>query len=176
MPFHGGRRRKLEMRTPQSERSVQSGSSRGEFACLGRELEVRGKVFRHGWIARAGGLEGPVIAMNGHAKLVALLHLVLSAMNLFAAALIFLLLSGAGWLSHDVHAMHFLTAFGGAIAAFLMVLALPGFIGGVGLLMGQSWARMVLLVLGFFELFHFPLGTALGAYTLWALWDPRKGS
>jgi hypothetical protein len=33
----------------------------------------------------------------------------------------------------------------------------------------ESWARIVALILGVVALVHFPIGTALGIYTLWVL-------
>jgi len=38
-----------------------------------------------------------------------------------------------------------------------------------GLFERQPWARMLGLVLGILALIRFPLGTALGIYTLWVL-------
>ena len=50
------------------------------------------------------------------------------------------------------------------------VLSIPGVVAGVGLLKRRRWARILVLVLGFISLFSFPpVGTALGVYTLWAL-------
>ncbi len=40
---------------------------------------------------------------------------------------------------------------------------------GVGLRRPREWARAIGLVLGTINLFLFPLGTALGIYTLWVL-------
>jgi hypothetical protein len=55
------------------------------------------------------------------------------------------------------------------IASFVLILSLPGIIGGIFLLKMQNWARILVLILGFLNLFNFPLGTALGIYTLWVL-------
>jgi hypothetical protein len=40
---------------------------------------------------------------------------------------------------------------------------------GWGLLQRESWARPLAIVMGFISLFHIPLGTALGVYTIWTL-------
>src|SRR5713226_7519754 len=40
----------------------------------------------------------------------------------------------------------------------------------------ESWARMLGLVLGFLALVRFPLGTALGVYTLWVLLPQESGA
>jgi hypothetical protein len=43
---------------------------------------------------------------------------------------------------------------------------------GYALVTRQPWGRILAIVFGIFALFHFPLGTALGIYTLWVL-GPR---
>jgi hypothetical protein len=55
------------------------------------------------------------------------------------------------------------------VGGFLMVKGVVGIIAGWGLLDRQSWARLLAIILGFLSLLHFPLGTALGIYTLWVL-------
>jgi hypothetical protein len=60
------------------------------------------------------------------------------------------------------------------IAVIAVVGGLPGIIGGWGLLAKKSWARIVVLIVGILNLFHFPLGTALGIYTLWVLLKPES--
>ena len=44
-----------------------------------------------------------------------------------------------------------------------------------GLFERERWARMLGLVLGFLGLLRFPLGTALGIYTLWTLLPELSG-
>jgi zinc-ribbon domain len=51
---------------------------------------------------------------------------------------------------------------------FLFV-AVAAFMAGWGLLRRRSWARTLAIVLGILALFHPPLATALGIYTLWVL-------
>ena len=50
-----------------------------------------------------------------------------------------------------------------------MLLGIPGIVAGYGLLRGTAWGRILALVVGFLGLVNFPLGTAIGIYTLWAL-------
>ncbi|HEV3219369.1 MAG TPA: zinc ribbon domain-containing protein [Candidatus Acidoferrales bacterium] len=40
---------------------------------------------------------------------------------------------------------------------------------GWGLLQRESWARPLAIVVAFIGMLHFPIGTALGIYTVWAL-------
>jgi hypothetical protein len=51
----------------------------------------------------------------------------------------------------------------------MLVLSVPGIIGGIWLLKRRPWARILVLIVGALGLIDFPLGTALGVYTLWAL-------
>jgi hypothetical protein len=56
-----------------------------------------------------------------------------------------------------------------ALGLLLLFKALAGFAAGWGLLQRESWARPLTLVLGFISLIDFPIGTALGIYTIWVL-------
>jgi hypothetical protein len=53
----------------------------------------------------------------------------------------------------------------------LIVLALPGLIAGWGLLAYKPWARILGLVLSVLNLLNIPVGTALGIYGLWVLFN-----
>jgi hypothetical protein len=46
---------------------------------------------------------------------------------------------------------------------------------GWGLMQHQPWARIAAIVLGVLAIFHPPLGTALGIYTLWVLLADEGG-
>jgi len=62
------------------------------------------------------------------------------------------------------------------IIAIVVILffAIPSIIGGIGLLNNKSWALTLLLVLGCFKLFSFPIGTAIGIYTIWVYSENHK--
>jgi hypothetical protein len=55
------------------------------------------------------------------------------------------------------------------LGAGFMIVGAGGICVGWGLMQHQPWARVVGIVLGILALFHPPLGTALGIYTLWVL-------
>jgi hypothetical protein len=46
-------------------------------------------------------------------------------------------------------------------------IALPSLIAGWGLLNGRAWAMTLALIVGCLRLFSFPIGTAIGIYTIW---------
>jgi hypothetical protein len=60
------------------------------------------------------------------------------------------------------------------IGGFLAIFSLADIIGGIGLLQGKSWARMVIVVMSFLHLIFFPFGTALGVYGIWVLLGKEK--
>jgi hypothetical protein len=71
-------------------------------------------------------------------------------------------------------ALHaFLTPVLSALGLAVTAIAVAGVIAGWGLLARQSWARVLTLIVAFISLIHFPLGTALGIYSLWVLFPPE---
>jgi hypothetical protein len=62
------------------------------------------------------------------------------------------------------------------VGSTFLILAAGGICVGWGLMQHQSWARIAAIILGILALFHPPLGTALGIYTLWVLLAQESGS
>jgi hypothetical protein len=56
-----------------------------------------------------------------------------------------------------------------AAALILLAIGLPSIFAGIGLIRRFSWARTLIVVLAVIDLFSFPLGTAIGAFSLWIL-------
>ncbi|HRI79756.1 MAG TPA: hypothetical protein PLR06_09510, partial [Cyclobacteriaceae bacterium] len=50
-------------------------------------------------------------------------------------------------------------------ATIILLMSIPSVIGGLGVLNQKKWALTLVLILGCFKLFSFPIGTALGIYT-----------
>lgn len=55
----------------------------------------------------------------------------------------------------------------------LVLVGLGGITGAIGLLLRAKWAYPLVLGVGVVVLIDFPLGTALGLYTLWVLTRPQ---
>lgn len=69
------------------------------------------------------------------------------------------------WISH----------FGQIIGAVIIFfLAIPSIVAGIGLLNKQRWALLLAMIVGCFKLFSFPIGTALGVYTIWIYVQDQK--
>ncbi len=55
------------------------------------------------------------------------------------------------------------------IAVIVLVFSIAGITGGIGVLYKKEWGRITVIVISFFNLTHIPVGTALGAYSIWTL-------
>lgn len=113
-----------------------------------------------------------------HIRLVGILWLALSAFNALAGLV--LLIVATQLIPHVARQngpdfpANFLTTLLGVIGVAVLIKAAAGFFAGYGLLQREHWARMVTLVLSFLALFNFPLGTALGIYSLWVLFPAKS--
>lgn len=107
--------------------------------------------------------------MQKHIQLLGVIYIAYHAIGLLFAWLIWGVLSAIGFMSGDPQAAGILTLIGTVVAGLLLVLSVPGIVGGVGILKGWWWSRYLVLVLGLFNLVRVPLGTILGVYTFWVL-------
>jgi hypothetical protein len=106
-----------------------------------------------------------------HIMIVGWLHMIGSAIFLAIAAFLFVLLPGIGVLSGDAEAVTVLGIVGTSLGAFLALLSLPGILAGIGLLMRKNWGRTLGIVVGILNLVNFPIGSMIGAYSLWVLFQ-----
>jgi zinc ribbon protein len=75
---------------------------------------------------------------------------------------------GWGWGGH-FHGAPWMALLFPFIAVVSVVTAFLAFLVGFGLLQRKSWGRVLGIVLAILALLKFPVGTALGIYTLWVL-------
>src|SRR5262245_22413321 len=111
--------------------------------------------------------------MERHLKILGIIYIALGAIGILAALLLFIVVVSGGLLSGDRQAIGITTGAGTFVALFLLLISIPGVIGGIGLLQRYWWARPLLIVIGALNLLSFPFGTAVGIYTLWALLKPE---
>lgn len=116
--------------------------------------------------------------METHVKIIAVLHIILGGMGVFAAAVVLVLMGGwAAFESNQANVeagtVPIISGAVGFIFLVLILLWLPGIIGGVGLLRLAPWSRVFMIVISALDLLSFPFGTALGVYGLWALTQPQ---
>jgi hypothetical protein len=104
-----------------------------------------------------------------HVPVVGWLLIVGNATLLLVGVFVFLLLTGIGIGSGDRQATAILGIVGTTVGLLLIALAIPGLVAGAGLLARKAWARILAIVVGILGLVNFPIGTAIGIYTLWVL-------
>ena len=107
--------------------------------------------------------------METHVKVLGWLWIIMGALGLLGALCAFVGIAGGGLISGDQDAIIATSITSTAICGFVFLVSIPNIIAGIGLLKYKSWARILAIILGVLNLFAFPIGTALGIYTLWAL-------
>ena len=111
--------------------------------------------------------------MEKHINIVAALQIGFSILGLIFGSLIFTILFFVGDFVDDTEAQAVLTIIANIIMVVIVILSIPGIIAGIGLLKRKEWARILTLILSVIDLIHFPIGTAVGAYSIWALVQPE---
>ncbi|MCK4414222.1 MAG: hypothetical protein KAY32_11805 [Candidatus Eisenbacteria sp.] len=107
--------------------------------------------------------------MRNHLTLVGAFHLGFGLLGIVIAVFIYSIVAGAGILSGEPEAIAITSFVGSAVAMLIAVTSIPAVIGGIGLLKRRPWARILVLIVSVLELFNIPIGTALGAYSIWVL-------
>lgn len=104
-----------------------------------------------------------------HIPIVGWLFILSSGLLLALGVIGFFFLTSIGIVSRDPQAALILGAVGTWGGLFFVVLALPGFLAGYGLLQRKGWGRILAIVVAFLNLLNFPLGTLIGIYALFVL-------
>ncbi len=111
--------------------------------------------------------------MRQHVTVVGMLHIGFGVLGILAALIVVVATIGPGlivnYVEGDAEPLTILAIIGASVSLFLVVISLPGIVGGVGLLRLQPWARYLVLVLGVVNLVNISIGTAAGVYTIWVL-------
>lgn len=109
--------------------------------------------------------------MRKHIRILGWLQIGLGVLDLLGGLAAFGILTGIGALSGDLTALGVLSVIGGFAGAFMLIMALPNLVCGIGLL--RNWGGWVLglaVFLGIFNLAKPPVGTAIALYTFWIAW------
>ena len=112
--------------------------------------------------------------MESHVKAVGIIHIAFSVLGIILALVFFSLLNLVARIPDiEKEAAQIIQTVGMILPWFFIVFSLPGIVGGIGLLKLQGWARILVLILSFLGLLNFPIGTAVGIYSIWVLFDKR---
>ena len=107
--------------------------------------------------------------MEKHLTAVAALQVGLSILGVLLGIFVFVLLTGIGVIAQEKEALFILSTIGTGVGLFLLIISVPGIIGGIGLFKRKEWARILVLILSAIDLLNIPIGTALGIYSIWVL-------
>ncbi|NOZ12090.1 MAG: hypothetical protein GXO69_00405 [Acidobacteria bacterium] len=114
--------------------------------------------------------------METHVKVVAILHLIFSGMMLLAGLIIATLVISGGLISGDKTAIAITSGVAFFFGILFVCLSVPAIVGAIGTLKLKNWGRILLIIVGILNLPGFPVGTALGGYTLWVLFQKETES
>ena len=111
------------------------------------------------------------------------LNIIWSSVSLGIGLIVLLLFGGlggflsvVGWGSSDSNVNGlivgpFMAVIGVVVVLVICCVSLPALIGGIGLLRMRNWSRIFMIVISILHLLSFPIGTALGVYGIWVLFQ-----
>ncbi len=122
--------------------------------------------------------------MEKHVKIVAILNIAYRCLMLVGSIVLFVLAAIFGSVmnflerrgelrAEDVpqELLNLLPIFFIIIGVLIAVVSLAAIIGSIGVMKKKEWGRITIIVVSFFNLIHVPLGTVLGVYSLWVLFN-----
>lgn len=112
--------------------------------------------------------------MGKHINVVAALQIGYSILGFIIGGIFFLFFHLLGDFVDDHEAEFILGIVANVLMTMVLILSIPGIIAGMGLLKRKEWARILTIIISVLNLLSFPLGTALGAYSIWALIQPEN--
>jgi hypothetical protein len=117
--------------------------------------------------------------MRDQVSVVGILWIILGALTMLASAFVGLL-GGGGMIMGMMNAGHdrdaaaagtIMAGLFGVIAVFIFVMGLVALLAGIGLRKWRPWARILTIILSILNLLSFPIGTAIGVYSLVVLFN-----
>ncbi|HEX9649013.1 MAG TPA: hypothetical protein VGA21_00515 [Cyclobacteriaceae bacterium] len=117
--------------------------------------------------------------MDSHKKILGILYLVwgtLSLLIMFAMSIFFSFVM-LNTTHHELGSLEIglVKTIVTVVCGFIIIIiSLPSIIGGLGMIFNQKWAFILILIAGIFSLISFPMGTAIGIYTLWVYFKDQE--
>jgi len=102
--------------------------------------------------------------MEKHLTVVAALQVGFSILGILAAIIVYTVLRSVMHIADDPEAARILAIVARWVSLFLLIISIPGLIGGIGLFMKKSWARILVLIISVLDLLNIPFGTAIAIY------------
>jgi len=109
--------------------------------------------------------------MDSHVKALGWLWIISGVLSIGSALCLGFGIGGSGFISDDQTAFITTSIVGVICGGSLFLGGILDLIAAYGLFNFKSWARILAIILGIFNLFLFPIGTLLGIYTLWVMFN-----
>ncbi len=109
------------------------------------------------------------MVMEKHINVVAALHIGLSIFGIAIALIIGIVFGLIGGFIEDPVVNKILPLIATVAIWVVIIFSIPGIIAGIGLFRRKEWARILTLVISVIKLMNIPIGTAVGAYSIWVL-------
>ena len=107
--------------------------------------------------------------MAQHLKVLGILTMIYHGLAILLVLVILPVMIGGSLLIDNPAAAGAVGGMGTIITIVILAITLPGIIGGIGLLQGRPWSRILVMVVNTISILSFPLGTALAIYSFWVL-------
>ena len=124
--------------------------------------------------------------MRDHLRLLGIFNIVWSSISIAVGLIVLLAFGGmAGFLaaagmnagdtgrSDGLVVAPFMAVIGFVLVFGICLVSLPALIAGIGLVKYRPWSRVLGIIVSILHLFSIPIGTALGVYGLWVLFQPE---
>lgn len=122
--------------------------------------------------------EGSANEVEKHIKVLSYIYIIFSALAFLACLGLIALFAGfMSFVSINEGSSNPMFITGGIGFVFMMIVtlaSLPGFLAGYGLLKNKSRGRPLAIIMEFIYLIEPPIGTALGVYALWVLFNEES--
>lgn len=102
-----------------------------------------------------------------HQKILGAIIIAYSAMNLIGGVSAIAAINIINMFIDEPEIIHMVTFFTRLIGIVLVVISVPAFIAGVGLVREKDWSKNLAFVVGIIFLIFFPVGTIIGIYSIW---------
>lgn len=108
--------------------------------------------------------------LDNHCKIAAVLHIIMGAFWLLTLIFFMLFFGGMAALAQaEVPFIGWIAGFGAFIVGLFALYGVAQIGAAVAYLNGSAAGRTFVIIFSVIALFNFPLGTAAGGYSLWAL-------
>jgi len=107
--------------------------------------------------------------MEKHLTIVAAIQAGFSIFGILIAVVVYTVLMNVAGFVNEEEAVYVLPIVARWVAIFFLVISIPGLVGGIGLFMRKSWARILIIILSVIELLNIPIGTAIAIYSIYVL-------